>query len=215
MVPALISTKPKAMLRTLLATSGLSVPFTSEQIYFIADAVKNRSLLGIEVDETNDAIKIYFKDNGNTLANEVLTLDIEDGSGETAAEEIIAAINGLLKNAQVAKISDNLHSVDGVNGIQIPAFTITNSDTTITATATDDFGFSLTSAKNGTNYSATLSMDNDSHSFTKTGTVSNVVESILFDSTDFSAGAATISVTLTTPTQPGVSRTVSQAATIQ
>ena len=157
MVPALISTKPKAMLRTLLATSGLSVPFTSEQIYFIADAVKNRSLLGIEVDETNDAIKIYFKDNGNTLANEVLTLDIEDGSGETAAEEIIAAINGLLKNAQVAKISDNLHSVDGVNGIQIPAFTITNSDTTITATATDDFGFSLTSAKNGTNYSATLS----------------------------------------------------------
>lgn len=215
MVPALISTKPKAMLRTLLATSGLSVPFTSEQIYFIADAVKNRSLLGIEVDETNDAIKIYFKDNGNTLANEVLTLDIEDGSGETAAEEIIAAINGLLKNAQVAKISDNLHSVDGVNGIQIPAFTITNSDTTITATATDDFGFSLTSAKNGTNYSATLSMDDDSHSFTKTGTVSNVVESILFDSTDFSAGAATISVTLTTPTQSGVSRTVSQAATIQ
>lgn len=202
------------MLRTIFAKSGLSTALTSEQLYLVADAAKGGSLLGIKVDETADEIKIYFKDNGNTAANEVLTLDIVDGKGATAAEEIIAAINGLAKNAQVAKISDNTHSVEGVNGIQIPAFTITNTDVTITATAEDDFTFTLGSATVGCTFSAVLTMDDESHTFTKTGTIATASDAIKFDSTDFSAGNATLVVTLTSPNQSNVTRVVSKAATI-
>ena len=57
-------------------------------------------------------------------------------------------------------------------------------------------------------------MDDDSHTFTKTGTNITSTEAIKFDSTDFSAGAATIEITLTNPNQPGVTRVVSKAATI-
>lgn len=202
------------MLRTIFAKSGLSTALTSEQLYLVADAAKGGSLLGIKVDETADEIKIYFKDNGNTAANEVLTLDIVDGKGATAAEEIIAAINGLAKNAQVAKISDNTHSVEGVNGIQIPVFTITNTDVAISATAEDDFTFTLGSATVGCTFSAVLTMDDESHTFTKTGTIATASDTIQFDSTSFSAGAATLVVTLTNPNQPNVTRVVSKAATI-
>ena len=63
------------MIKTLFSSSGFSTKLTSEEIFFIADAAKNNSLLGIKTDETNDELKIYFKDNGNTAANEVLTID--------------------------------------------------------------------------------------------------------------------------------------------
>lgn len=202
------------MIKTLFASSGLSTKLTSEEIFFIADAAKNNSLLGIKIDETNDELKIYFKDNGNTAANEVLTIDTVDGKAETAAEDIINALNGLLKNSQVVKATEGANHVNGANGVQFPVFTVTNTDVQISATATDDFTFTLASATVGCDFSATLSMDDESHTFTKTGTIATDTDAITFDSTDFSAGAATIAITLTNPNQSGVTRVVSQAATI-
>lgn len=202
------------MIKTLFASSGLSTKLTSEEIFFIADAAKNKSLLGIKIDETNDELKIYFKDNGNTAANEVLTIDTVDGKAATAAEDIINALNGLLKSSQVVEVTEGSDHVDGANGVQFPAFTITNTDVTITATATEDFTFTLGSATIGCTFSAVLTMDDDSHTFTETGTIATATDAIKFDSTDFSAGASTIAITLTNPNQPGVTRVVSQAATI-
>lgn len=202
------------MIKTLFSSSGFSTKLTSEEIFFIADAAKNNSLLGIKTDETNDELKIYFKDNGNTAANEVLTIDTVNGEAATAAEDIINALNGILKNSQVVKSTEGTNHVNGANGVQFPAFTITNSDVTISATATDDFTFTLASATIGCTFSAVLSMDDDSHTFTKTGTIATPTDAITFDSTDFSAGNATIAVTLTNPKQPGVTRAVSQAAVI-
>lgn len=202
------------MIKTLFSSSGFSTKLTSEEIFFIADAAKNNSLLGIKTDETNDELKIYFKDNGNTAANEVLTIDTVNGEAATAAEDIINALNGILKNSQVVKPTEGTNHVNGANGVQFPAFTITNSDVTISATATDDFTFTLASATIGCTFSAVLSMDDDSHTFTKTGTIATPTDAITFDSTDFSAGNATIAVTLTNPKQPGVTRAVSQAAVI-
>ena len=57
-------------------------------------------------------------------------------------------------------------------------------------------------------------MDNESHEFTVTGTDVTATEAITFDSTSFSAGAATIAITLTNPNQPSSTRVVSQAVTI-
>lgn len=202
------------MLRTIFAKSGLSTALTSEQLYLVADAAKGGSLLGIKVDETADEIKIYFKDNGNTAANEVLTLDTVDGQGATAAEDIINAINGLTNNAQVIKVSDLSDSVNGVNGVQIPVFTIANTDVEITATAEDDFTFTLGGATVGCTFSAVLTMDDESHTFTETGTIATPSDTIQFDSTSFGAGTATLVVTLTNPYQPNVTRVVSSAATI-
>lgn len=202
------------MIKTLFAKSGLATALTSEQLYFVTDAANKGALLGIYADETNDQVKLYFKDNGNTAANEVLTLDSENGKAETAAEAIIDAINGLLKNAQVVKVSDGIDSVNGIDGVDFPGFTVANTDVAITATATDDFTFTLGSATIGCTFSATLAMDDETHEFTKTGTIATATDTIKFDSTDFSAGAATITVTLTNPNQQNVTEQVSQAVTI-
>jgi len=212
--PAFTLLKTRRMIKTLFASSGLSTKLTSEEIFFIADAAKNNSLLGIKIDETNDELKIYFKDNGNTAANEVLTIDTVDGEAATAAEDIINALNGILKNSQVVKATEGANHVNGVNGVQVPAFTIANTDVAISATATDDFTFTLASATVGCTFSAVLTMDDDSHTFTKTGTIATASDTIKFDSTSFSAGAATLVVTLTNPNQPDVTRVVSKAATI-
>ena len=155
------------MIKTLFAKSGLATALTSEQLYFVTDAANKGALLGIYADETNDQVKLYFKDNGNTAANEVLTLDSENGKAETAAEAIIDAINGLLKNAQVVKVSDGIDSVNGIDGVDLPAFTVANTDVAITATATDDFTFTLGSATVGCTFFATLGMDEDCHDLMK------------------------------------------------
>ncbi len=199
------------MIKTLFASSGLATKLTSEEIFFIVDAVKNNSLLGIKIDETNDELKIYFKDNDNAAANEILTIDTIDGKAAIAAEAIIQAINGNLKSSQLAKITEGSGHLNGINGVQFPAFTVTNSDVAITGTATEDFTFTLASATVGCSFSATLSMDDESHTFTKTGTIATASDTIKFDSTGFSAGAATIAVTLT---NQSVTRVVSQAVTI-
>ena len=201
------------MTQSIFVNSGLSM--TEDEIFQIL----NGRIRAIKADTTNNQVLVYFekKDNSgdtNTSTSEVINLDVTDGKESTAAEAIISALNGLARNSQIAKISDFNNSVDGVNGLEIPVFTITNTDVAISATATDDFTFTLASAQAGCDFSATLSMDDDSHTFTKTGTNITSTEAIKFDSTDFSAGAATIEITLTNPNQPGVTRVVSKAATI-
>lgn len=181
--------------------------------------VLNGRITAIKADTTNNQVLVYFKKKDNTgdanaSTSEVINLDVVDGKEDVAAEAIISAINGLAKNSQIAKISDLENNVGSVKGLEIPAFTITNTDVAITGTAADDFTFTLASAQAGCDFSATLSMDDDSHTFTKTGTNVTATEAIKFDSTDFTAGAATIEITLTNPNQPESTKVVSQAATI-
>lgn len=203
------------MTQSIFVNSGLSV--TEDEIYQIL----NGRIRAIKADTTNEQVVIYFTKKDNTGAtnastSEVLTLAVTDGKEAEAAEDIIKAISlGLLKNSQAIKVSEGINSTGDVLGVQIGTFTVANTDVAITGTATDDFTFSTTGATAGSTFSATLSMDDDSHTFTKTGTIVNgPVETIKFDSTDFSAGAATISITTTNPNQPEVSKTVSQAVTI-
>jgi len=202
------------MTQAIFAKSGLSI--TGDEIYQIL----NGRIRAIQADTSNNQVVVYLekKDNSgdtNASTTEVLYFDADAGNEATAAEDIISAINGLAKHAQNVKISNiPSRSVNGVNGVQIPAFTIANTDVTITGTAEDDFTFTLASATPECNFSATLSMDDESHSFTKTGAIVTPTDTIKFDSTDFSAGEATIEITLTNPNQPSVTRVVSKDATI-
>lgn len=213
------------MIKTITSNSGLNI--TGDNFYgaveFFFRGRDKFSLLAIVADETNDNIKVYFRDKekggfqntAGTKTPEVITLQTSPGLASSAAEDLINAINGLSKNSSVIKAANASNSLlYGVDGVEIPAFTITNTDVTITGTATDDFTFTLASATQGCDFSATLSMDDESHEFTVTGTDVTATEAINFDSTDFSAGDATISVTLTNPNQPSVTRVVSQAAQI-
>lgn len=205
------------MIKTLFAKSGLATALTSEQLYFVTDAANKGALLGIYADETNDQVKLYFKDIDNTgNANEVLTLDSTAGKAATAAEEIIAAINGLAKNAQVVKVTNgnNHENIDGIDGVDIPAFTITNTDISIGGGAVTGFRFTLGSATVGCTFTATLTKDDESATETVTGTIATATDTIDFAVGDFTAGAATITVTLTNPNQPNVTQQTSQAATI-
>ena len=202
------------MTQSIFVNSGLSV--TEDEIYQIL----NGRIRAIKADTTNEQVVIYLtkKDNtGDTNAStsEVLTLAVTDGKEAEAAEDIIKAISlGLLKNSQATRVSEGINSTGDVLGVQISTFTVANTDVAITGTAEDDFTFTLASATAGCDFSATLSMDDESHEFTVTGANVTATEAIKFDSTDFSAGAATIAITLTNPNQPEVSKTVSQAATM-
>lgn len=202
------------MTQAIFAKSGLSI--TGDEIYQIL----NGRIRAIQADTSNNQVVVYLekKDNSgdtNASTTEVLTFDADSGNEATAAEDIIKAINGLAKHAQNVKISDiPSRSVNGVNGVQIPVFTIANTDVAISATAEDDFTFTLGSATVGCTFSAVLTMNDDSHTFTETGTIATASDTIQFDSTSFSAGAATLVVTLTNPNQPNVTRVVSKAATI-
>jgi hypothetical protein len=198
---------------TFFSNSGLSL--TADQIY----QVVNGRIRGIQADTTNDKVTVYFTkiDNSgdtNVSTTERIVLDATSGGATTGAEALISALNGLQKHRQVVQIGPNrINTVGSIPGVRIPDFTITNSDVAITVTATDDFEFTLGSATVGCVFSATLTMDDDSHTFTKTGTIATATDAINFDSTDFSAGAATIAITLTSPTSDS-DLTVSQAATI-
>jgi hypothetical protein len=203
------------MIRTIFSKSGLSI--TGDEIYQIV----NGRLRAIQADTTNNQVVVYLEEKDgsgttNSGTTERLFFDVGSGSEALAAEDIISMINGLSKNSQIGKISDSTqdYSVAEVTGVKIPVFTIANTDTTITGTATDDFTFTLASATPRCDFSATLSMDDESHEFTVTGTDVTATEAITFDSTDFSAGDATIAITLTNPNQPSSTRVVSQAATI-
>ena len=203
------------MTQSIFVKSGLSI--TGDEIFQIL----NNRIRAIQADTANEQVVIYFekKDNSgatNASTSERLFLSVTDGKEAEAAEDIINALSrGLLKNSQVVKPSDVLKKgTRDVLGVQIPAFTITNTDTAISATATDDFTFTLASATVGCTFSATLALGGGGHSATKTGTISTATDTVKFDSTGFSAGSGTIEITLTNPNQ-NISRTVSQAATIQ
>lgn len=200
---------------TFFSNSGLTTSLSTDGIF----QVVNGRILGIEADTTNDKVTVYFtkKDNGgltNASTSERIVLDAVSGGAEAGAESLISALNGLQKHRQAVKIGPNrINTVGSIPGVRIPDFTITNTDVAITATATDDFTFTLATATVGCRFSATLTMDDASATFTKTGTIATATDTIKFDSTNFSAGAATIEITLTLPTSDS-NLTVSKAATI-
>jgi hypothetical protein len=200
------------MIKTLISNSALGL--TSDNIYYRIKAGKN-GLLAMVEDTTANTLTLHFRQKDNTKdGSETMVLQCESGKTALAAADVASVINGLPKNAQVGNLSKGGSSIEGVSGVAIPAFTIANTDIAITGTATDDFTFTLSSATAGCTFSAVLTMDDDSHTFTKTGTIATATDTIVFDSTSFSAGAATLVVTLTNPNQPGVTRVVSKAATI-
>ena len=188
---------------------------TPDQIY----QVVNGRIRAIQADTTNDKVTLFFTklDNtgdSNASTSERIVLDAVSGGAEAGAESLISALSGLQKHRQAVKIGPNrINTVGSIPGVRIPDFTITNTDVAITATATDDFTFTLATATVGCRFSATLSMNDDSATSTKTGAIATATDAISFDSTDFSAGAATIEITLTLPTSDS-NLTVSKAATI-
>lgn len=199
---------------TFFSNSGLSL--TADQIY----QVVNGRIRGIKADTTNDKVTVYFTkidNSGDTNASttEQIVLDAASDGATAGAEAIISALNGLQKHRQVVQIGPNrINTVGSIPGVRIPDFTITNTDVAITGTAADDFTFTLASATVGCLYTAVLSQGTDPVvTNTKTGTIATATDAIKFDSTDFEAGAATIAITLQSPTSDS-DLTVSQAATI-
>lgn len=200
---------------TFFSNSGLATALTPDQIY----QVVNGRIRAIEADTTNDKVTVYFtkKNNSgdtNASTSERIVLDATSGGATTGAESLISALNGLQKHRQAVKIGPNrINTTGSISGVRIPDFTFANTDVAITGSATEDFTFTLADATVGCQFSATLTMDDASATFTKTGTIATATDTIKFDSTNFSAGAATIAITLTLPTSDS-NLTVSQAATI-
>ena len=198
---------------TFFSNSGLSL--STDAIY----QVVNGSIRGIEADTTNDKVTVYFtKKNNDGLTNasttERIVLDAVSGGAVAGAEALISALNGLQKHRQAVKIGPNrINTVGSISGVRIPDFTITNTDVSVGGGAVTGFRFTLGSATVGCAFSATLSKDDASATQTVTGTIATATDTIDFAVGDFTAGAATIAITLQSPTSDS-DLTVSQAATI-
>jgi len=198
---------------TLLSNSGLSL--TPDQYYQVVGG----RIRAIHADTTNDKVTVFFtkKDNSgdtNASTTERIVLDATSSGATTGAEALISALNGLQKHRQVVQIGPNrINTVGSIPGVRIPDFTITNTDVSIGGGAVTGFRFTLGSATVGCLFTATLTMDDDSATETVTGTIATATDTIDFAVGDFTAGAATISITLQSPTSDS-DLTVSQAATI-
>ena len=206
------------MTQAIFAKSGLSI--TGDEIYQIL----NGRIRAIQADTSNNQVVVYLekKDNsGNTNASttERLYFDADSGNEATAAEDIINAINGLTKHAQNVKIADiPSRSINGVNGVRIPAFTIASSAISVAS----DIGPTLATAKEGANYTVSITKDSDADiSLTKTGTIVTATDALeVFTVAEVAAegfvatDACTISVTLSVPLQPSSSLTVTSSVTL-
>mgnify|MGYP005988640781 CR=1 FL=1 len=200
---------------TFFSNSGLATALTPDQIY----QVVNGRIRAIQADTTNDKVTVYFtkKDNSgdtNASTSERIVLDAVSGGAIAGAESLISALNGLQKHRQAVKIGPNrINTVGSIPGVRIPDFTITNTDVSIGSGAITGFRFTLGSATVGCAFTATLTMDDDSATETVTGTIATATDTIDFAVGEFTAGDATIAITLTLPTSDS-NLTVSQAATI-
>lgn len=206
------------MTQAIFAKSGLSI--TGDEIYQIL----NGRIRAIQADTSNNQVVVYLekKDNSgdtNASTTERLYFDVDSGNEATAAEDIIEAINGLAKNAQIVKIADiPSRSVNGVNGVRIPAFTIASSAVSVAA----DIGPTLATAEEGANYTVSITKNSDADiSLTKTGVIATANDALaVFTVAEVAAegfvatDACTISVTLSVPLQPNSSLTVTSAVTL-
>lgn len=208
--------KLKTMIKTLVSNSELGI--TSDNIYYRLKAGKN-GLLAMVEDTTNNTLTLHFREKDNSQDGaETVVLLCESGKTAAAAEDVVRVINGLAKNAQVGSLSKGFDSIEGVLGVEIPVFTIAS-----TAVALDaDVGPTLGTATVGTEYSVTITKDADDEiSLTATGVIdaaSDVLE--VFPAADMTTegfvatDVCTVTVVLTNPNQPSVSRTVTAAATL-
>jgi hypothetical protein len=206
------------MTQAIFAKSGLSI--TGDEIYQIL----NGRIRAIQADTSNNQVVVYLEKKDNSLdtnesTTERLYFDVDAGNEATAAEDIIRAINGLAKHAQTVKIADiPSRSVNGVNGVRIPAFTIASSAVSVAA----DIGPTLATATVGANYTVSITKDSDAEiSLTKTGTIATASDALeVFTVAEVAAegfvatDACTISVTLSVPLQPSSSLTVTSSVNL-
>ena len=198
---------------TFFSNSGLSL--TPDQYYQVVGG----RIRGIEADTTNDKVTVFFtkkNNSGDTNASttERIVLDAVSGGAVAGAESLISALNGLQKHRQAVKIGPNrINTVGSISGVRIPTFTIANTDLSVAGGAVTGFRFTLADATVGCNFTATLTMDDDSATETVTGTISTATDAIDFAVGAFTVGNATITITLQSPTSDS-DLTVSQAAAI-
>ena len=199
------------MTQAIFAKSGLSI--TGDEIYQIL----NSRIRAIQADTSNNQVVVYLekKDNSgdtNASTTERLYFDVDSGNEATGAEDIIKAINGLAKHAQTVKIADiPSRSVNGVNGVRIPAFTQASQQLALDAPC----GATLATATIGAAYSMTITDEADAEtSLTVTGIIAADDEALEISAAAMvaegfeAADDVTISVTLSVPLQPNSSLTV-------
>lgn len=169
-------------------------------------------------DTTANTLTLHFREKDNTQDGaETVVLQCESGKTALAAADVVKVINGLPKNSQIGKVSEGGFSIEGVNGVQIPAFTIAS-----TALALDDaVGPTLGTATEGCTFSVTIDKTGADPAVTSTATgVIDAASDVLavFPGADlvtagFAANdACTITVVLTNPNQPSSTRTVTSGS---
>lgn len=168
-------------------------------------------------DTSANTLTLHFRQKDNTQDGaETVVLQCESGKTALAAADVVRVINGLPKNSQIGKVSEGGFSIEGVNGVQIPAFTIAS-----TALALDEpVGPTLGTATVGCNFSVTITKTADTEvTSTATGVIdaaSDVLE--VFPGADLvtagfaASDACTITVVLTNPNQPSSTRTVTSGS---
>lgn len=128
------------MIRTIVSDSGLS--FTSDNIYYVLDAVKN-GLLAMTKDDTADTLTLTFREKDNSQDGvETIVLKCEDNKASEAAEDIVSMMNGIATNAQIGKVVDLFDKANKVKGVNF-AFTY-DADNAGNTTSVDDAAADIT-----------------------------------------------------------------------
>lgn len=216
------------MIKTITSNSDLAI--TGDNLFgaveFVFKGRKKSNLLAIVADESNDNIKIYFRDKekggyqntAGTKTPEVITLRTGSGLADSAAAELIDAINGLPKNSGAIKAANgNEYLLYGVNGVAIPTFTFSSTAVSVAAPV----GPTLASATVGANFTYTITKDADADvSLTKTGVIATATDALTFTDAEIAAegfvatDVCTITVSLSVPSQPNSVTTVTASATL-
>lgn len=213
MAPALIS-KLKTMIKTLVSNSALGL--SSDNIYYRLKAGKN-GLLAMVEDATADTLTLHFRQKDNTQdGSETVVLQCESGKTALAAADVARVISGLPKNSQIGKVSEGGSSIEGVNGVQIPAFTIASTALALDAAV----GPTLGTATVGCTFSVTITKTADTAvTSTATGVIDAASDVLaVFPGADLvtagfaASDACTITVVLTNPNQPSSSSTVTSGS---
>lgn len=202
------------MIKTLVSNSALGL--SSDNIYYRLKAGKN-GLLAMVEDATADTLTLHFRQKDNTQdGSETVVLQCESGKTALAAADVARVISGLPKNSQIGKVSEGGSSIEGVNGVQIPAFTIASTALALDAAV----GPTLGTATVGCTFSVTITKTADTAvTSTATGVIDAASDVLaVFPGADLvtagfaASDACTITVVLTNPNQPSSSSTVTSGS---
>ena len=202
------------MIKTLVSNSALGL--SSDNIYYRLKAGKN-GLLAMVEDATADTLTLHFRQKDNTQdGSETVVLQCESGKTALAAADVARVISGLPKNSQIGKVSEGGSSIEGVNGVQIPAFTIASTALALDAAV----GPTLGTATVGCTFSVTITKTADTAvTSTATGVIDAASDVLaVFPGADLvtagfaASDACTITVVLTNPHQPSSRSTVTSGS---